>query len=44
MVDLGRVSSAMAATYGVKEGSHLLEYDFVLVTKDAARKLKEDAL
>jgi len=41
VVDLGSVDSDMAEKYGMKEGSKLLKYDFVLVTDEETRKLRE---
>ena len=41
MIDLGTVSSEQASKYGVKEGGKLLSYDFVLVTEDESRELRE---
>ena len=31
----------MASKYGVKEGDRLITYDFVLVTEEESRKLRE---
>lgn len=41
LIDLGTVNGNQAAQYGVKEGSKLISYDFVLVTEDESRKLRE---
>lgn len=41
IVDLGTVSAEQASTYGVKEGGKLMTYDFVLVTEEDSRKLRE---
>ena len=41
MIDLGTVSAEQAKEYGVKEGSKLISYDFVLVTEEESRKLRE---
>jgi protocatechuate 3,4-dioxygenase beta subunit len=41
VIDLGTVNSEQASKYGVKEGSKLITYDFVLVTEDESRKLRE---
>lgn len=41
LVDLGTVSAEQAKKYGVEEGTKLLEYDFVLVTEDESRELRE---
>jgi len=42
LVDLGTVNAETAKKYGVKEGSKLLTYDFVLVTESEAKKLREE--
>ena len=41
LIDLGTVNADQASQYGVKEGSKLISYDFVLVTEDESRKLRE---
>jgi hypothetical protein len=41
LVDLHTVTSSQATTYGVAEGSKLLTYDFVLVSEEEARTLRE---
>lgn len=41
MIDLGTVSSEEASKYGVKEGSKSITYNFVLVTEEESRKLRE---
>ncbi|KAL1640742.1 hypothetical protein SLS58_006563 [Diplodia intermedia] len=41
LVDLGTVSAQQAKTYGVKEGGKLMTYDFVLVSEDEAKGLRE---
>ncbi|RDW80118.1 intradiol ring-cleavage dioxygenase-1 [Coleophoma cylindrospora] len=41
VVDLGKVNAEQAKKYGVKEGSALIEYDFVLVTDQEAQELRE---
>ena len=41
-MDLGKVNAEQAEKYGVKEGSKLLTYDFVLVSDEESRKLRED--
>ena len=41
MIDLGTVNAEQASTYNVKEGSKLISYDFVLVTEEESRKLRE---
>ena len=41
LVDLGTVSADQAKTYGVKEDSKLMTYDFVLVSDEESRKLRE---
>lgn len=42
LVDLGVVDADMAKKYGVKEGSKLMTYDFVLVSEEEATKLREE--
>lgn len=42
LVDLGTVNAEQAKKYGVAEGSKLLTYDFVLVTDEESRQLRED--
>ncbi|KAF2712273.1 catechol 1,2-dioxygenase-like protein [Pleomassaria siparia CBS 279.74] len=42
LIDLGNVSAEQAQKYGVKEGSSLLTYDFVLVTDEETRKLRDE--
>jgi protocatechuate 3,4-dioxygenase beta subunit len=41
VVDLKTVSSSQAKEYGVAEGCRLLTYDFVLVSDEEARSLRE---
>lgn len=41
LIDLGTVSQEQASRYGVKEGGKLLTYDFVLVSEEDSRKLRE---
>lgn len=41
LIDLGTVSAEQASTYGVEEGGKLIAYDFVLVSEDDSRKLRE---
>lgn len=41
LIDLGTVNAEQAAKYGVKEGSKLMSYDFVLVSEEESRKLRE---
>ena len=41
LIDLGTVTAEQASMYGVKEGSKLISYDFVLVTDEESRKLRE---
>lgn len=41
LIDLGTVSAEQAKTYGVKEGSKLMSYDFVLVSEKESRELRE---
>ncbi|KAH8699013.1 putative catechol dioxygenase [Talaromyces proteolyticus] len=40
VVDLGKVDSALAAKYGIAEGSWLMTYDFVLVTDMETSELR----
>ena len=42
LIDLGTVTAEQASKYGVKEGSMLISYDFVLVTDEESRKLREE--
>lgn len=42
IVDLGTVNADQGKKYGVKEGSKLLTYDFVLVTDEETKKLRDD--
>lgn len=42
IVDLGTVNAEQAKKYGVKEGSKLLTYDFVLVTDEETKKLRDE--
>ncbi|KAF2165818.1 hypothetical protein M409DRAFT_67142 [Zasmidium cellare ATCC 36951] len=41
LIDLGTVNAEQAKQYGVKEGDKLMTYDFVLVTEEESRKLRE---
>lgn len=41
IVDLGTVSAEQAKKYDIKEGSKLLTYDFILVTDDETRNLRD---
>lgn len=41
VIDLGTVSSDQSSKYGVKQGSKLITYDFVLVTEEESRRLRE---
>jgi len=41
VVDLGKVDAEQAKKYDVKEGSALIKYDFVLVTDEQSRELRE---
>lgn len=41
LVDLGTVNAEQAKQYGVEEGGKLLSYDFVLVSEEEARQLRE---
>ncbi|KIV99781.1 uncharacterized protein PV09_08587 [Verruconis gallopava] len=42
LVDLKTVDASAASKYGVKEGTKLLTYDFVLVSESEAKALRED--
>lgn len=42
VVGLGTVDAQQAKEYGVKEGGKLMTYDFVLVSDNEARKLREE--
>ena len=42
VVDLQRADEATAARYGVEKGSWVLAYDFVLVTSEEARALRDE--
>ncbi|KAF1959833.1 chlorocatechol 1,2-dioxygenase [Byssothecium circinans] len=42
IVDLGTVNAEQAGKYGVEEGTKLLTYDFVLVTDEETRKLRDE--
>jgi hypothetical protein len=42
IVDLSTVTAEQAKEYGVEEGTKLLTYDFVLVTEEETRKLREE--
>lgn len=41
LVDVGSVDAGMAKKYDVKEGTRLMSYDFVLVTEEESRELRE---
>lgn len=41
LIDLGTVNAEQAKTYGVKEGGKLMSYDFVLVSEQESRELRE---
>lgn len=41
LIDLGTVDGEMAKKYDVKEGTKLISYDFVLVSEEDSRKLRE---
>lgn len=41
-MDLSTVNAEQAKTYDVKEGSKLLTYDFVLVTDEETKKLRDE--
>ena len=42
IVDLSTVNAEQAKEYDVKEGSKLLTYDFVLVTDEETKKLRDE--
>ncbi|PVI06193.1 catechol 1,2-dioxygenase-like protein [Periconia macrospinosa] len=42
VVDLGTVTPEQAKKYGVKEGAKLLTYDFVLVSDEETRRLRDE--
>lgn len=42
IVDLGTVTPAQAQQYNVKEGTKLLTYDFVLVTDEETKTLRDE--
>jgi hypothetical protein len=42
LVSLGAVSAEQSKKYDIKEESKLITYDFVLVTDEEARKLREE--
>lgn len=42
LVGLDTVNAEQAKKYDVKEGSKLITYDFVLVTDEEARQLREE--
>lgn len=42
IVALEEVNAEQARQYGVKEGTKLLNYDFVLVTDEETKKLRHD--
>lgn len=41
IIDLGTVTAEQAKTYGVKEGGKSITYDFVLVSEEESRQLRE---
>ncbi len=41
LIDLGTVTAEQASKYDVKEGSKSITYDFVLVTEEESRELRE---
>lgn len=41
LIDLGTVTPEQAKTYGVREGCRLIGYNFVLVSEEESRKLRE---
>jgi hypothetical protein len=42
VVDLETVDDAVVKEYGVKDGTRLIKYDFVLVTEEASLKLRDE--
>ena len=42
VVELGTVDAEQAKKYDVEEGGKLMTYDFVFVSDDEARKLREE--
>jgi hypothetical protein len=42
IIDLSTVTAEQAQKYNVKEGTKLLTYDFVLVTDEDTRKLRDE--
>lgn len=42
LVSLGTVNAEQAKKYDTKEGSKLITYDFVLVTDEEAKNLREE--
>lgn len=42
IIDLGTVTAEQASKYDVKEGTKLLSYDFVLVTDEETKKLRNE--
>ena len=42
LIDLGTVDSTQAAKYDVPEGTKLITYDFVLVSEQEAKSLREE--
>lgn len=41
LIDLGTVSAEQASKYDVKEGSKLISYNFVLVSEEDSKSLRE---
>lgn len=41
LINLGTVNAEQASKYGVKEGGKLISYNFVLVTEEESRELRE---
>jgi hypothetical protein len=41
VIDLKTVSADQVSQYGVKEGTRLITYDFVLVTEEESKALRE---
>jgi hypothetical protein len=42
VIDLGTVNAEQAKKYDIKEGSKLLKYDFVLVTDEETKRLRDN--
>ena len=42
LIDLHKANAEQAQKYGVPEGSKLITYDFVLVSEEESRRLREE--